>query len=179
MSSPSIREITSCASASVKSGRAGTSSAKPPPRSTCSTYAAVTARIGTSPKCSRGETSSYAVTPMTGIPSTRSDFRDPSSSGKLVQPAVGVLGAAVLDVQQRLTDLDGHGSRLRCQLDRSALPLERADRRDDRGRATGEGLDDVATAGTVTPIVDRDLALVGAQTEIGREFQHRTRLRPG
>src|SRR3546814_11452559 len=68
-----------------------------------------------------------------------------------MQPAERVLGAAVLDVDERLADLHGQLGRRRRR-DLAAVPLERAHRGDDGSGAAGEDLDDLARFDSVAPL---------------------------
>src|SRR5699024_83413 len=93
------------------------------------------------------------------------------ASADLAHPAVLVLGAAVLDVQQVVADglrlLAGRpvGDVLHAPLGR----VEADDRGDDRGGAAGERLDDVAGVQTVAQLVDGHGALDGGEAVVGRE----------
>ena len=88
---------------------------------------------------------------------------------ELADPAVPVLGAAVLDVDQRRADVGRDLAGLAVAGDRlAAVPLERADRRDDRRRAAREHLGDRAVGGAVAPLVDADAPLVDVVAEVAR-----------
>src|SRR4051812_29940394 len=95
----------------------------------------------------------------TGGPTSR-----PGCSDHPMQPAGGVVGAAVLDVDERLADLHREGSRLGGALDLAAGPLQRADRRHDGGGAAGEDLGDLAGGDALAPLVDGEPALLDLVT---------------
>src|SRR5690349_2278753 len=81
------------------------------------------------------------------------------TSDDLAHPPEGVLGAAVLDVDQGLADGEGEVGRRRRRC-RAAPPAELADRRDDGRGAAGEDLGDLAAGHAVAPLVDREPALL-------------------
>src|SRR5699024_9552220 len=95
-------------------------------------------------------------------------------SGQAHEPTVLVLGPSVLDVEQRLAQLHGLLSGILTVIDGEVLGHELADRRDDRGRAAGEGLDDLTAGRTLAPFLDGDPALLGLEPELRREFEQRT-----
>src|SRR5699024_3391993 len=95
-------------------------------------------------------------------------------SGLAHEPTVLVLGPSVLDVEQRLAQLHGLLSGFLTVIDGEVLGHELADRRDHRGRAAGEGLDDLTPGRTLAPFLDGDPALLGFESELRRELEQRT-----
>src|SRR4051812_36532371 len=84
------------------------------------------------------------------------------------QPAVTVVAAAVLDVGQLLTQRQRQLTR--GLLVEEVLALQHADRRDDRRRAAGEHLDDVAGCDIPPPVLERDRAALHRVPAVGREL---------
>src|SRR5699024_7019157 len=95
-------------------------------------------------------------------------------SGQAHEPTILVLGPSVLDVEQRLAQLHGLLSGILTVIDGEVLGHELADRRDHRGRAAGEGLDDLTAGRTLAPFLDGDPTLLGLEPELRREFEQRT-----
>src|SRR3954451_22572414 len=92
-------------------------------------------------------------------------------SGEAAHPAVRVVTAAVLDVEQGLADRAGDGADLvaaavavrrpsgqRCH-GLAAVPDQPTDRGDHGGGPAGEDLADLAARDAVAPLVDEDAAL--------------------
>src|SRR5215217_4261782 len=77
------------------------------------------------------------------------------------EPAVRVLGAAVLDVEQLVTDRGGIPVLvpLAAVVDRATVPAQLTHRGDHGGGAAGEDLDDLAAGGPLFPLLDGDAAL--------------------
>src|SRR5690348_14159270 len=104
-----------------------------------------------------------------GIPMVR------GASDQAGQPAVGVLGAAVLDVEQPLADGPGDLAVVDpvAVVARATGPAQLTHGRDHRGGAAGEDLDDVAAGRAVLPLLDGDPPLLRLQAHLLRERQHR------
>src|SRR3712207_4088180 len=87
-------------------------------------------------------------------------------------PAVRVGSAAVLDVRQLLAQRHRQLARGRVRgSDREVGALQLRDRRDDRSRAAGEHLRDLAGLHAVAPLVESDRALLHRVAAVPGELQ--------
>src|SRR5437667_12304118 len=94
-----------------------------------------------------------------------------------MDPAMRVGRAAALDTDQGGLQFLGLGARAAvADLEFAVLASDRADRRDDGGRATGEGLAQAAAAGVGAPLVDRIAVLANLDAlVVGQRDQCRAR----
>src|SRR6478735_159895 len=111
-----------------------------------------------------------AVTALRGLQGRQAR---PTRSDDAVHPAERVLGAAVLDVDQRLAHLRGDLAALGRARHLAAGPVQAADRGDDRGGAAGEDLRDPAAGDAVAPLVDGELPLLDLMAELAGELYDR------
>src|SRR5690554_2246781 len=90
------------------------------------------------------------------------------------QPAVGVLGAAILQVEQLGAQALGHGvAALLLEADGALHGDLLAHQGDHRGGAAGEYLVQLAGGGGLAPLVDADRALLVGQPLVPGQGQHR------
>src|ERR1700681_716455 len=97
-----------------------------------------------------------------------------AGSQDLSDPVVRIVGAAVLDVDQLLAHPHGDGAGCATADEKiAARRTHLADRRDDGGRAAGEGLFELSAGGISAPLVDRVGLLAHARSGILCECDNR------